>query len=103
MASRGSYFYDDPEKRPPARHGFKLGDPNPKYCQHYANYLELRFIESRTQGADKWQATKELSLCEKKLEWWSKRPGFSLEVCLPEIQKLKRQWEVSNIPDRWSS
>lgn len=99
---KGYYFYADPELRQPIRGPIRAGNPNVKYLQHYANYLELKFIVSRTDGLDKFQANKELEICETKLEWWSKRPGFSLKECLPEITKLKRMWEMSDTPDRWS-
>lgn len=98
----GYFVYNENEVHVRRAGGFRIGDPNPKYVLHYGNWLYLTFITSRTQGLDRFQAEKELILCEKKLDWWSKRPGFELVLCLPKVLELKRQWEVTGVPDRWS-
>lgn len=103
MGSKGYYFYNDTEEKSVNTfYGRGAGDPNKGYVRHYRNWIELQFIYEASEGIDKFQANKELGLCEEKLERLSKRPGFVLALCLPEIQKIKRDWQKSDVPDRWS-
>lgn len=105
MGRKGYYIYNDTEGRSVlARgYGFKSGDPNPKYLWHYRNWLELSFIAKSVEAPiDRRQAEKELAICEEKLERCAKRPGFALSSILLEIQKAKRDWGKTDIPDRWS-
>lgn len=102
MGNRGFYFYNDTEERSVNTFYGKPGDPNKGYIRHYRNWIELQFIYGASEGLDRFQANKELKLCEDKLERISKKPGFVLRECLPEIQKIKRDWQKSDVPDRWS-
>ncbi len=99
---RGYFFYPTDEQKSVNTGFFRAGDPNKGYITHYGHYLELSFICRNTDGLDRRQAETELKTCEDKLERLSKRPGFQLSSILLNIQKLKRDWEVSEIPDRWS-
>lgn len=99
---RGYFIYPTDEQRSVNTGFFRAGDPNRGYVVHYRNYLELAFICRNTDGLDRRQAETELKTCEEKLERLSKRPGFSLQTVLPQIQKHKRDWQATDIPDRWS-
>lgn len=101
MGDRGYYFYNDTEPRMGFR-GRKDFDPNQMYIRHYANWLELTFIARKTEGADRFQAEKELIICERKLEYWRKKHGWIWEEVSQGVMLLKRNWEVTGIPDRWS-
>lgn len=109
MGKTGYYYYNDTEEKSVFAGGWggvKAGNPNTKYVWHYRNWLELQFIarttKERGEILNARQAEKELLICEEKLERTSKRPGFVLEECMLGIQKAKREWERTEVPDRWS-
>lgn len=84
--------YEENEIR---RGGFSIQnmDPHKAYVRHYNNLLYLTFIQQRGTLLERFQATKELKICERKLKFWSHRPTFSLSKVEPELAKAKRQWE----------
>ena len=98
----GYFFFPDNEQKQPFGGGIRLPPANKKFVALFRIWLELQFISKRSEGLDKFQAEKELKICEKKMDWWYKRYDFDLKSCLPEIQKAKREWEMINIPDRWT-
>lgn len=102
MGRRGYFFYNDTEERSVHVGGFGRWDPNKSYVRHYANWLELSFIAIKSEGLDKWQAEKELKICEGKLERCRKHGEFELGRVLQQVLSLKRQWERHDVPDRWS-
>lgn len=102
MGQNGYFIYNDTEPKRAFSGGSGKFDPNVMYCRHYENYVELSFICSRTEGLDRFQAEKELAICEKKLAYWKKMAGWSMRECGPMIQQAKRLWERLEIPDRWS-
>ncbi len=101
MGDKGYYIYNDTEPKRAFSVRIEF-NPNVMYVRHYGNYLELSFICERTEGLNRFQAEKELAICEKKLAYWKKMAGWSMRECGPMIQKVKRQWERLEIPDRWS-
>lgn len=101
MGQTGYYIYNETEPKRPFSDRMDF-DPNVMYLRHYANYLELAFICRSTSGSNRFQAERELGICEKKLEYWKKMSGWAMSECSLEIQRLKRMWEVSAVQDRWS-
>lgn len=101
---RGYFIYPTDEKSAYTG-GFFRGQPDPhrSYVLHYGHFLELSFIARNTTGLDHFQAEKELQeKCIPKLERLFKRTDFNLKTVLPEIMKLKQDWNATDIPDRWS-
>lgn len=100
MGNTGFIIYNDTEdKGPVSRRGgsFKLGDPRPKWLVHYGNYVELTWMLRRYEEEGDilgvFQVKKELGICEKKLDWWEKRPGFMLDAeVMKGIEGIKKLW-----------
>ncbi|MCP1540127.1 hypothetical protein [Methylorubrum extorquens] len=67
---------------------------NKGYLTHYENYLVLDFITRASKDrAEIAQARKELTICERKLEFWRKHPNFETAVVTRKVEEMKRQWE----------
>jgi hypothetical protein len=89
-------IYDDLNK--PPFHGRSALNINPTkaYLKHYSNYLFLEFITKRSQDrSELHQARKELTICERKLAYWKKVPGWESARVATEVEKLKKQWAGS--------
>src|SRR5690349_6899858 len=87
------FFYSDKTDR--SDFNFRLiGRLNPEtmYRKHYDNMLFLQFVAKNTDDrVERYQANKEIPLCQKKLDYW----GRSLEayqiarIC----EELKKRWK----------
>jgi hypothetical protein len=86
--------YEETEIR---RGGFSIHnmDPHKHYLRHYNNLLYLTFIQQRGTLLERFQATKELKICERKLKFWSHHPEFKLATVEPELIKAKGLWQDS--------
>jgi hypothetical protein len=63
------------------------------YLNHYANYLYLDFLSKQsTDGRERAQARKELTICERKLKYWTTHPNWDKKAVLEGVEKLKRDW-----------
>lgn len=63
------------------------------YLRHYGNKLYLSFIAANGTRDEKWQAEKELKICEKKLRFWEKHPNFIGEEARRGMEKLNKDWK----------
>lgn len=69
-------------------------DPQRAYLKHYENYLFLSFVhQNSTDRIEVWQAGKELKICERKLEFWKRKPGWDATTVGRECEKLKAPWK----------
>lgn len=67
-------------------------DGTKAYLRHYANKLYLTFMLKAGTTAEKMQASKELEICDRKLNYWSKHPNYVHADALAGVEKLKREW-----------
>ena len=91
------YFYSDTEPRQ-AFGGFKTPpDPNVMWLRHYANYVELSWMQASPllSHMERRQVVKELGICERKMKYWYQKDEWSLERCKDEIERLKKLWQYS--------
>lgn len=67
------------------------------YLRHYDQYLFLHFVagNSRASEAERRQARHELTICEKKLEFWKRHPNYDHDEALRGIANLKKNWRAS--------
>jgi len=75
---------------------YRGGKPNPnkQYMKHFDNSLILtRLLQVSTSIIDRYQAQKELACAERKMKYWSQRPGFDKELAANESLKLKALWD----------
>lgn len=91
MSKRSFYIIYDEKQREPFTG--RMPEANSAYIRHYNNLMELERACQVYEGLYKWQAEHELLLCQAKLAWWSKRPGFSMDVVLPQITSIKKMWQ----------
>lgn len=68
---------------------------NRSYLRHYSNSLLLAFVIRNGTMAERVQASKELTICERKMERMEKHANFDWNAVLPEIEKLKKMWKHS--------
>ncbi len=87
------FCYSDTEGR---SGGLKIDlakiNPNGPYAKHLSNWYYLKFIAERGSTLEKIQATKELTICERKLAWWYKHPAFSVEQAGRDVRREQSIW-----------
>jgi hypothetical protein len=91
------YYYSDTEKDDAGFKGINTDKINPHkpYMKHVANWFQLQFIYNSTDSmTEKFQVTKELVICERKINFWYKKAAFDPSVVGPEIKKLKDLWKT---------
>lgn len=66
---------------------------NKGWLRHYENYLYLDFLVKRGNRLEKFQAQKELAICERKMAWMEKHRNFDWKEVIPEKTKLERKWK----------
>jgi hypothetical protein len=62
------------------------------YLRHYENLLYLTFMHQNGTTAEKMQAAKELTICERKLKWWQNHPNYDAKEALRGVNSLKSAW-----------
>src|SRR5262245_26528812 len=97
--------YDENEPKP--KHGFKgnaNADPHKAYIKHLANWFFLKFTYINGSLTDKFQATKELVLCERKLNFWSSKPNCepACRLVVDTLAKLKAEWKLDFQPGKFN-
>lgn len=89
------YCYDDTQPKAPYRGGSPYNiDPHKPYLTHLQNQFYLEFLSSHKDSTldERFQAEKELKICHKKLDYWSRMPNFDPKRMVPVIDKLKKEW-----------
>ena len=74
------FFYSDTEKSS-FKGSFNASNynPNDMICKHLENYFFLKFILLKSEDRiEKHQASKELDICERKMNFWKKQSSFHL-------------------------
>lgn len=69
-------------------------DGTKQYLKHFDNLLYLNFVASnpRSSQREKAQARHEMTIAEKKLEFWTRHPKFVQEEAMKGVDRLKKQW-----------
>jgi hypothetical protein len=65
---------------------------NRSYLRHYENSLLLQFMMLNGDMRERAQASKEMGICQRKMERMEKHANFNWDAVLPEIEKLKKLW-----------
>lgn len=89
-----TFIYSDTEDKP--THGFKGGKVNPikGYLKHLENWFFLRHICIQGSTLDKFQATHELTICERKLDYHYRKPEFDPAQIEARLSELQTQWSL---------
>jgi len=87
-------FYDDnavSTGRPPS---LARMNPTRMWLSHFSNSLILMAIQQAPKNlSERLQATKELSICDRKLRFWSRQDGFDQREALLGADSLKKMWK----------
>lgn len=89
-----SICYDENERYngPPISY-YKI-NANKSYLRHYENSLLLQFMLQNGNMKERADASKELAICDKKMNYMEKHANFVWEAVLPEIERLKKLWHL---------
>lgn len=64
------------------------------WLKHFENSLMLQFFIMNGTMKEKHEASKELNICNRKMEYWKRQPHFNQNDASNSAQKLKQQWEM---------
>lgn len=71
-------------------------DPTKQYCKHLDNWFFLKFVlMNSTDFAERAQANKELTICERKMTYWKRNGRFDSAAAQRYKDELKKQWAAS--------
>lgn len=92
----GYFLYSDTEEKRPGRFKGGRGTPNPhnQYIKHLENWFFLKHICAVGSLPYKFQATIELVICERKLDYWSRKPNFIFKKVEDEQNRLASIWKI---------
>lgn len=86
------FFYDDDEPRGEFNPGVRI-NPTRQYIKHYENQMFLQLVLMNGQRLEKYQARKEMAICERKLLYWQNRPGFDQDDATQACNEIKKRWK----------
>ena len=88
-----TYFYSDTSSNDYNPSLINRLNPNNQYKKHLENHFFLKFILLRSDSIiEKAQANKELTICERKLTFWSNKPNFDQTIANQHNRELKSLW-----------
>ena len=67
-------------------------DANKKYLEHYSNLLMLKVFLVEGTTVEKLQAAKEITICERKLTYWTRHERYDQKIVTEGCSALKKQW-----------
>lgn len=90
------FFYTDTGPRTPMNLArLHSMDPNIQFEKHLENWFFLKFIIMNSKDwQEKAQATKELVICDRKLEYWKRNRAFDKKRQMDDTIKLKQKWNI---------
>lgn len=62
------------------------------YMRHYEQKMFLLFMAKKGNQTERWQAEKELVICERKLAFWDKHPNTDGEAVLRQVAQMNKDW-----------
>lgn len=88
-------YEENPMPRSGASFDFGAADATKFYLEHYRNWKLLQFISTNTLAtfAEKQQARKELTICDRKLAYWSKHPNFDTKRMQAGVVEIDKEWK----------
>lgn len=102
----GFFIYSDTEPR--EQHGFRGGskvNPHNAYNKHLYNWFYLTFLcRNTTDLAERFQLTKEIVICNRKLDYWYKKAEFDPNnpIVTEQLRILKSQWQFAYSPNEYT-
>lgn len=68
-------------------------NPNNAHRKHLENLYYLKFMLALGTMVEKHRASIELEICERKLKFWKRRPGFDHELAQKNLEEIKKIWK----------
>ncbi len=62
------------------------------YMTHYANSLYLKFMLAKGNRIERYQAVKELAICDRKLLYWQRQSNFNETQAEQLMIEEKKKW-----------
>ena len=88
-----TYFYSDTSPSDYNPSLINRLNPNTQYKKHLENHFFLKFLLLRSDSIiEKAQANKELTICERKLDFWSRKPSFDQSIANTHNKQLQTLW-----------
>jgi hypothetical protein len=86
------FFYS--EKSAPSAHPVDVWkmNANTAYMNHFDNYLFLSFMLEKGTDAEKRQSAIEMTICERKMEFWERHHSFNSDIVKSLKEKKIREW-----------
>lgn len=90
-----SLVYDESPAKRGGRMNFDTAPATRIYLQHYQNFQMLQFIANSplAKFEDRMQATKELRIAERKMEYWHRHPNFNQQAATDACVAILRDWK----------
>jgi hypothetical protein len=90
------FFYSDTEKRNFTKPFYAEDyDANTMIAKHLENYFFLKFILMKSDSVvEKHQASKELDICERKMNYWKRQSNFCKKQYEKDIDRFKTIYEM---------
>ena len=85
------FFYSDTDDSG----GFiPRGDPDPHdaYLRHAENWFILKTVYAKGGIMEKFQATTELVICERKMDYWYRKTNFDPQKIEKRLKEMSTQW-----------
>lgn len=71
-------------------------DANHMICKHLENYFFLKFILAKSDDfVEKHRASKELDICERKMNYWKRQANFCQKQYEKDIQIWSETYQVN--------
>jgi len=87
-------IYNENEIRTGAMPDFSKLDSNRQFRRHLENWFFLKLTLRNGNMIDRHQASKEMVICDRKLEFWEKKPSFDQKQAEIDIAELRDLWEL---------
>lgn len=88
------FFYSDTDKRT-FNSAFRADDydANHMICKHLENYFFLKFILLKSDDTvEKHHASKELDICERKMNFWNRQSSFCSKQYEKDIEAYRKMY-----------
>jgi len=85
--------YNENEVRTGGGPDFASLCPNKQYKRHLENWFFLRLTLRNGNMIDRHQASKEMAICDRKLEYWQRKPTFDQKQGDADMKELRNKWQ----------
>ena len=85
--------YSDTEPKTAFTGSLSSINPNRAFKNHLENWFFLKLTLRNGNMIDRHQASKELAICDRKLEYWQRKPEFDMKQAEKDIAELRSRWQ----------